>query len=549
MTQSNLTLSNLSANIAPTPSEGQSLAGQAKASPEAGFLATLRQTLQQDGAEGELPIELMADGKTLLVDGQMIDAEAMLADGMFSEAEMAQIADMTAMEEGEALLARLNQAAATLNGKDLPIKAGRASLANTANADKITKADNMTDADKEALNGKVLNNKALVSLQEQMHEDSQAQKVSREALLETLSRQLPDDVDPEQALAQLSPDQLAALVAQVRANQQARSGISLSSDEQEMVSAQPDKAMKLASASIPWAEAKAGADETEKKGKESVVAKDVAAALSARSADNLDKQRQANQATYQLHTGDGESNSKSSSPLTAQLGQAGANALASQQAQAAGLSKATLKAMTEKAANADKAAGVDGSGAARSDTLMQQLANSLGTASAQAHTARQDMQAAQNAQAPLPMGQTPADAGAALSERVNVMLSKNLKQVDIRLDPPELGRMQIKLGINNDQATVHITVANHQARDLVEQAMPRLREMLQQQGLQLAQGSVQQQDSGAQQMASGQQQHSGAGQSSGAASGMSGLDDGVDEVLTSQTIQVSHSDRAVDYYA
>ncbi|PCE67864.1 flagellar hook-length control protein FliK [Salinivibrio sp. YCSC6] len=540
MTQSNLTLSNLSANIAPTPSEGQPLAGQAKASPEAGFLATLRQTLQQDGAEGELPVELMADGKTLLVDGQMIDAEAMLADGMFSEAEMAQIADMTAMEEGEALLARLNQAAATLNGKDLPIKAGSELMAND---------DNMTEADKEALNDKALNDKALASLQEQVHEHAQAQKVSREALLETLSRQLPDDVDPEQALAQLSPDQLAALVAQVRANQQARSGTSLSSDEQGMASAQPDKAMKLASASIPWAEAKAGADETEKMGKESVVAKDVAAALAARSADNLDKQRQANQATYQLHTGDGESNSKSSSPLTAQLGQAGANALASQQAQAAGLSKAALKAMTEKAANADKAAGVDGSGSTRSDTLMQQLANSLGTPSAQAHTARQDMQAAQNAQAPLPMGQTPADAGAALSERVNVMLSKNLKQVDIRLDPPELGRMQIKLGINNDQATVHITVANHQARDLVEQAMPRLREMLQQQGLQLAQGSVQQQDSGAQQMASGQQQHSGAGQSSGAASGMSGLDDGVDEVLTSQTIQVSHSDRAVDYYA
>ncbi|OOF28527.1 flagellar hook-length control protein FliK [Salinivibrio sp. IB872] len=540
MTQSNLTLSNLSANIAPTPSEGQPLAGQAKVSPEAGFLATLRQTLQQDGAEGELPIELMADGKTLLVDGQMIDAEAMLADGMFSEAEMAQIADMTAMEEGEALLARLNQAAATLNGKDLPIKAGSELMAN---------ADNMTEADKEALNEKALNEKALASLQEQVHEDSQAQKVSREALLETLSRQLPDDVDPEQALAQLSPDQLAALVAQVRANQQARSEASLSSDKQGMASAQSDKAIKLASASIPWAEAKAGADETEKKGKESVVAKDVAAALAARSADNLDKQRQANQATYQLHTGDGESNSKSSSSLTVQLGQAGANALASQQAQAAGLSKAALKAMTDKAANADKAAGVDGGGSTRSDTLMQQLANSLGTPSAQASTARQDMQAAQNAQAPLPMGQTPADAGAALSERVNVMLSKNLKQVDIRLDPPELGRMQIKLGINNDQATVHITVANHQARDLVEQAMPRLREMLQQQGLQLAQGSVQQQDSGAQQMASGQQQQGGTGQSSGPASGISGLDDGVDEVLTSQTIQVSHSDRAVDYYA
>ncbi|MGF1737356.1 flagellar hook-length control protein FliK [Photobacterium satsumensis] len=94
--------------------------------------------------------------------------------------------------------------------------------------------------------------------------------------------------------------------------------------------------------------------------------------------------------------------------------------------------------------------------------------------------------------------------GEQLADRVQMMMSKNLKHVDIRLDPPELGKLQIKLSMNNDQASVQITVANQQSRDLVEQAMPRLRELLQQQGLQLAQSTVQQDSS--RQFAGGSQQ-------------------------------------------
>ena len=77
-----------------------------------------------------------------------------------------------------------------------------------------------------------------------------------------------------------------------------------------------------------------------------------------------------------------------------------------------------------------------------------------------------------------------------------MMMSKNLKNVDIRLDPPELGRLQIRLNVGGDGATVHFTVANQQARDVIEQSMPRLREMLAQQGVQLGDSSVQQQSSG-----------------------------------------------------
>lgn len=86
-----------------------------------------------------------------------------------------------------------------------------------------------------------------------------------------------------------------------------------------------------------------------------------------------------------------------------------------------------------------------------------------------------------------------------LSERVQMMLSKNLKNIDIRLDPPELGRMHIRMNVSGDTTSVHFTVANQHVRDALEGSMPRLREMLAQQGVQLGDTGVQQQSANQQQ--------------------------------------------------
>ncbi|HDY8038397.1 TPA: flagellar hook-length control protein FliK [Vibrio vulnificus] len=109
-----------------------------------------------------------------------------------------------------------------------------------------------------------------------------------------------------------------------------------------------------------------------------------------------------------------------------------------------------------------------------------------------------------------PMPLTRELANEQVAEKVQMMMSKNLKQLDIRLDPPELGRMQIRMTMSNDIANVHFTVTNPQARDIIEQTLPRLREMLAQQGMQLADSSVQQQASGQQ-----QRQYSADGQGNG----------------------------------
>ncbi len=141
--------------------------------------------------------------------------------------------------------------------------------------------------------------------------------------------------------------------------------------------------------------------------------------------------------------------------------------------------------------------GSDGKSAELTHTLAGPATLQGGQANAQAR--------AEAALAQSPLQLSKEQAGDQLAERVQVMMSKNLKHVDIRLDPPELGKLQIKLSLNQDQASVQFTVGNQQTRDLVEQAMPRLRELLNQQGLQLAQTSVQQ-DSSRQQFAGQQNQ-------------------------------------------
>lgn len=158
-----------------------------------------------------------------------------------------------------------------------------------------------------------------------------------------------------------------------------------------------------------------------------------------------------------------------------------------------------------------------------------------------------------NAQPPLLL--TKEQAGDQLADRVQMMMSKNLKHVDIRLDPPELGKLQIKLSMNNDQASVQITVANQQSRDLVEQAMPRLRELLHQQGLQLAQSSVQQDSS--RQFAGGSQQQMNGQAGSQSQHGEQGSGQGTPHELANGTAAQSHSadlwmtapKDGVDYYA
>ncbi|MBQ4831782.1 flagellar hook-length control protein FliK [Pseudoalteromonas sp. MMG010] len=89
-----------------------------------------------------------------------------------------------------------------------------------------------------------------------------------------------------------------------------------------------------------------------------------------------------------------------------------------------------------------------------------------------------------------------SDAAKMLQERVSTMLSINNKEAEIRLDPPEMGSMQIRIRSDAEQAQINFVVQNQQAKEALEQSMPKLRDMLAQQGIELGESSISQEQSG-----------------------------------------------------
>lgn len=132
------------------------------------------------------------------------------------------------------------------------------------------------------------------------------------------------------------------------------------------------------------------------------------------------------------------------------------------------------------------------------------------------------------------------DAAGQLRERVQLMVRQNIQFAEIRLDPAELGQMQIRINLQQEQATVQFIVQQQHAKELLEQQMPRLRELLQQQGMQLGEGQVQQQAKEDRQSA-GQHAEQGQRQSAQVTE--------QDETTQTLAVQLKHNDRLVDYYA
>ena len=84
------------------------------------------------------------------------------------------------------------------------------------------------------------------------------------------------------------------------------------------------------------------------------------------------------------------------------------------------------------------------------------------------------------------------DAPQSIAEKVQVMVNSKTLTAEIRLDPQDLGNMKIKVNLSGEAASVNIVVQSQQAREVLEQATPRLKELLEEQGIELGQSSVEQ---------------------------------------------------------
>lgn len=163
--------------------------------------------------------------------------------------------------------------------------------------------------------------------------------------------------------------------------------------------------------------------------------------------------------------------------------------------------------------------------------LTQPVTHSTGTA----HTPLMSNRAAETTSWQAPLALTEPAAAQQLKDRVMVQIQHKLQTAEVQLHPEDMGSMQIKLNLQQDQLSVQFVVQQGAAKEALEQQMPKLRELLEQQGIALTEGQVEQRQSGGQQE---QRQ---------ARSGPSGGNEA--DLATVQTVQMKVSDRMVDFYA
>jgi flagellar hook-length control protein FliK len=70
------------------------------------------------------------------------------------------------------------------------------------------------------------------------------------------------------------------------------------------------------------------------------------------------------------------------------------------------------------------------------------------------------------------------------------MVAGKEQSASLTLNPPDLGPMQVVLNVTNDQATVTFTAAQPEVRQALENAMPKLREMMNENGIALGNATV-----------------------------------------------------------
>lgn len=133
----------------------------------------------------------------------------------------------------------------------------------------------------------------------------------------------------------------------------------------------------------------------------------------------------------------------------------------------------------------------------------------------------------------------------AIGERLIFMVNKDIQSAEIKLNPPQMGPVELKVTMHQEQASVTLLAQHAATREALEQAIPRLREMMESQNLNLGDVNVGVREESAfadQQTAqSGQEGHEGE-------QGPTGLDDS-DQVPSEVSQSTEASAYVLDAYA
>lgn len=139
----------------------------------------------------------------------------------------------------------------------------------------------------------------------------------------------------------------------------------------------------------------------------------------------------------------------------------------------------------------------------------------------------------------------------AVVDRVMWLSSQNLKSAEIQLDPQELGRLEVRIHMNQDQTQVTFASPNAGVRDALEGQMHRLRDMFNQQGMTQLDVNVSDQSLARswQGQQGGEGERRGGGNGNGGLLGGSGDDETLAGVSELRPAAAGVARGLVDYYA
>ena len=135
-----------------------------------------------------------------------------------------------------------------------------------------------------------------------------------------------------------------------------------------------------------------------------------------------------------------------------------------------------------------------------------------------------------------------------LNEKIRWMVNARNTMAEIRLDPPEMGSMQVRVNVAGDAASVSFVVQSQQAKEALADAMPKLRDMLSEQGIELGDAQVRKDNSSGNE--NGQQLAENNGSRNGA--GNRGENEGLEDIDETRIIEQSVTRAAkggIDFYA
>lgn len=117
-----------------------------------------------------------------------------------------------------------------------------------------------------------------------------------------------------------------------------------------------------------------------------------------------------------------------------------------------------------------------------SDTVMMSSMNQLQSTSRASATQTPALAIAQSIESP--------EWGTEFNQQIAWLGQQKIDRAVIKLNPQEFGPLEVNIHFNQDQASVNFTTHTNQVRDLIEQSIPVLREMLADQGVNLSQVNI-----------------------------------------------------------